>query len=410
MLTRVILALLTITALFSATNARACLFQTSNYCVKCGTLPAVKEADFCPGGDAGLTILKGLNQGCAVQFFDASVCGSGVPSRGAGGIGPYDLNSPDDQVVAFASTGSRNTDLLAYRPGKGAAAVIRVSRTNTLLPTGFNRPDTGNRPFGIGSFDLRDPRDRVVPISGRLLLAFRPGSGESAVVRFEGNHFDSLLSGSGVGGFDLRDPRDQVIALASNLLFAYRPGSGESAVVSFDGIFHSLLQTRGIGAFDLKDSRDRVVALGDRLALAYRTGEGKRSWAVVRFETAPTPHFETLETKSNEGIGSFDLRGDADTIVTLSNGHRVVAFRPGGGESAVVTFSTTDLKWHTLFTGHGLGAFALNDPNDRAAVIASNLLLAYRPGKGAATLVRFRFDGTNGIFDTLFDRPDAPAR
>ena len=53
--------------------ADACLVGTNDYCILC-EWTSKKEADYCPGGDLGLIILQGQNQGCAVSYYDPNKC------------------------------------------------------------------------------------------------------------------------------------------------------------------------------------------------------------------------------------------------------------------------------------------------------------------------------------------------
>jgi hypothetical protein len=63
---------------------------------------------------------------------------------------------------------------------------------------------------GIGGYDLKSPNDRAFAFdydhSGKLdhLLLYRPGSGLVSVLKNSGGIFTSVSEGVGVGGYDLK--------------------------------------------------------------------------------------------------------------------------------------------------------------------------------------------------------------
>lgn len=85
------------------------------------------------------------------------------------------MNSPQDKVVALDYNGDGKKDILAYRPGQGAAflgwANGNGSFTNVVASA-----------TGIGAYDLRSSADKFVVFNynndGRDdLFMYRPGAG-----------------------------------------------------------------------------------------------------------------------------------------------------------------------------------------------------------------------------------------
>ncbi len=157
------------------------------------------------------------------------------------GIGGFDLKKPVDRVFAFDYESSGKLDnLVLYRPDSG---VIYIVKNNGGI---FSPIYTGKN--GIGSFDLQKPEDRVLAFdyesSGKLdyLVLYRPGSGVIHIVKNNGGIFSSIYAGKyGIGGFDLKKPVDRVFAFdyessgkLDNLVL-YRPDSGVINIVKNEG-------------------------------------------------------------------------------------------------------------------------------------------------------------------------------
>ncbi|WP_271785496.1 hypothetical protein, partial [Aquimarina algiphila] len=88
----------------------------------------------------------------------------------------------------------------------------------------------------------------------------------------DGNFVKAYESRNGVGGFDLREDRDKVIAIdyrgtgQQKDLFIYRPGARVAWVAeNLDGNFVKAYESRnGVGGFDLREDRDKVIAIDYR--------------------------------------------------------------------------------------------------------------------------------------------------
>jgi uncharacterized protein YjbI with pentapeptide repeats len=164
-----------------------------------------------------------------------------------GGIGGYKLDSDADQVIAFdydSTPGQPKLNyLVCYRPGRGAVAIAQKKTDpagNVTFGNVYFQGDLGN---GIGGYDLLNPADRIVAFdyegNGHLdhLVCYRPGSGTIWILQKDTDQtgnvaFAPVYRRFGIGGYDLADPRDQVIAYdyagAGHLddLVCYRPGTG----------------------------------------------------------------------------------------------------------------------------------------------------------------------------------------
>ena len=75
----------------AAVLAAECRVAAEDFCVCCPPSDCRKEAAFCPGGAAGLLLLKTRHAGCAVNPFDAARCRSGgvIASEMTSAIGVY---------------------------------------------------------------------------------------------------------------------------------------------------------------------------------------------------------------------------------------------------------------------------------------------------------------------------------
>src|SRR5262249_35712607 len=143
------------------------------------------------------------------------------------GIGPYDLLSSDDRVLAFDYDGDGKQDLFLYRPGRGAAAVLRSNGAGTFKTAYFAADDGPAPPNGIGQYDLLSSSDRALAFDydgdgNEDLFLYRPGTGAAAVARsngdgtFETAYFvpdDGSAPPNGIAGYDLLSSADQVIRM-----------------------------------------------------------------------------------------------------------------------------------------------------------------------------------------------------
>lgn len=74
-----LLACLTITAggIASSQAELVCATAAADFCVCCPPAECRKEESYCPGGVAGLILLKAENRECAVNPYEAASCRSG---------------------------------------------------------------------------------------------------------------------------------------------------------------------------------------------------------------------------------------------------------------------------------------------------------------------------------------------
>jgi hypothetical protein len=130
-------------------------------------------------------------------------------------IGGYDLLDAADRIIPFDYDGSGRLDhLLLYRPGQGTVYILR-NDAGTFTPV-FAEGAPG---IGIGTYDLAEPADRIIPFdygsSGRLdhLLLYRPGGGAVYILRNDAGVFTPVFAvsdpGNGIGTYDLADPADR---------------------------------------------------------------------------------------------------------------------------------------------------------------------------------------------------------
>jgi hypothetical protein len=110
------------------------------------------------------------------------------------GIGDYDLSFPDDRAIAFDLESRGNLDhLVLYRPGTGMIHIKKFERVSAFTRT--IRHVFTSASGGIGGYDLRSPNDQLVAFdyegNGRLdhLVAYRAGQGICWVLRHEGDKF-----------------------------------------------------------------------------------------------------------------------------------------------------------------------------------------------------------------------------
>ncbi len=210
----------------------------------------------------------------------------------ANGIGTYDLRSPEDIAVAFDYNGTGTADhLLLYRPGTGIVYIV--------ADNGGQFTPVFSSSTGIGGYDLKSSRDRIVPFdyngsgSADHLVCYRPGNGIVFIIQNIGGVFSPVYtsgtgSASGIGGYDLASVNDRIMAFDYNgsglndHLLAYRPGSGIAFVLANTaGAFSPVYASgAGIGGWPLTQAADLLVPLdyysigsADHL-IAYRPGSG----------------------------------------------------------------------------------------------------------------------------------------
>jgi len=150
------------------------------------------------------------------------------------GIGAYDLASAADKVFAFDYTHSGKLDhLVLYRPGTGKVSILQNIG-------GLFTPVYETQDGGIGGYDLMSPDDLMFAYdaegSGRndYLAVYRPGAGFFWVLQNKEGAFAPVFVGTqGVGGYDLLSTLDRVLPFdyegngRQNYILLYRPGVGD---------------------------------------------------------------------------------------------------------------------------------------------------------------------------------------
>ncbi|MGI5270262.1 S1 family peptidase [Nonomuraea sp. CA-218870] len=264
------------------------------------------------------------------------------------GIGGYDLKDGRDRIIAFDHKGSGKLDhLLLYRPGGNTAWILEHGPGNTFRAVFHSSA-------GIGGYDLQSAEDQVIAFdyehTGKLdhLLLYRPGTGMASVLKHGGGATFTPVyatADGGIGGYNLKDARDRVIAFdytssgRQDHLMLYRPGGHTAWILehgpgnTFRAVFHS---SAGIGGYNLQSTADRVIAFDyehtgklDHLLL-YRPG-GKTAWILkhgVGNSFAAVFH-------SSAGIGGYDLEMAKDRIIAFD-------YRSTGGQSHLFLYRPGD--------------------------------------------------------------------
>ena len=217
------------------------------------------------------------------------------------GIGPWDLARTDDLVIASALGPANARGLLIYRPGFGAAALLKW-QAGDVFQTIFIHPEATGANVGIGPWDLKRSVDRVIAADvdgdGRdEFLIYRPGFGACALIQWRRDdvfqtifqHPEAAGMNVGVGPWDLKRTEDLVVAAdvdgdGRDELLIYRPGFGAAALLKWQAgdVFQTIFihpeatgANVGIGPWDLKRSVDRVIA-------ADVDGDGKDEFLIYR--------------------------------------------------------------------------------------------------------------------------------
>jgi hypothetical protein len=167
-----------------------------------------------------------------------------VYSSGSGigtGADAYDLSSSNDRAFAYDYESSGNLDhVVLYRPGKGICWIMKHTAGDTFRPVW--RSNSPGSTGGIGGFDMSDERDKLFAYdfdgTGKQdhIVCYRPGTGTVWILHNYGGTFIPAYyqgePGSGIGSWDLSDSRDLIVPFdfrsqeLSNNLVLYRPGTG----------------------------------------------------------------------------------------------------------------------------------------------------------------------------------------
>jgi hypothetical protein len=151
--------------------------------------------------------------------------------QSANGIGGYNLDNGNDKIIAFDYEHSGKSNYLApYRAGSNIMWIQQHIGDFAPVFQSFN---------GIGGYNLDNGNDQVIAFdfdhTGKpdALVCYRPGSNNFWVVQnFGGTFSPGIQSSNGVGGYNLDNVNDKIIAFdyehsgRLDYLVAYRPGSG----------------------------------------------------------------------------------------------------------------------------------------------------------------------------------------
>ncbi|OJH38344.1 hypothetical protein BON30_24730 [Cystobacter ferrugineus] len=321
----------------------------------------------------------------------------------------YDFWDPADRAVVFDFNNDRRDDLFFYRPGKGAAFVLRSNGDGS-----FTAVYGGG---GIGGYDMTDPNDKALALDydgdgDDDLFLHRPGAGFAYVLRSNGDgSFTTVYGGLGIGGYDLGDTRDQALVLDFNNdgrddLFLYRPGGGAAYVLrsNGDGSFSHVYGGGGIGGYDMTDPNDKALALdydgdGDDDLFLHRPGAG---FAYV-LRSNGDGSFTTVY--GGLGIGGYDLGDirDQALVFDFNNDRREDLFLYRlGGSAAYVLRSNGDGSFSAVYGGLGMAGFGSFQHQDAALALDYNSdgndeLFIYRDGRVGVAL-----SNGSGQFSTVY--------
>ena len=285
--------------------------------------------------------------------------------------------------------GDGKKDLLLYSPGEGHVCILMSNEDGTLT----EKYDSTN---GIGGYDLASPADRILVFDfdgdGKDdLLLYRPGRGAVFVLKSNGDGtFTTVYTqgdgGHGIGGYDLTSPADRILVFDYNGdgkddLLLYRPGRGAVFVLKSngDGTFTTVYAQgdggHGIGGYDLASPADQILVFdydgdGKDDLLLYRPGRG----AVFALKSNGDGTFTTVcaQGDGGHGIGGYDLASPVDQILVFDydgdGKDDLLLYRPGHGAAFVVK-SNGDGTFTAVYaqgdSGHGIGGYDLSSPNDR---------------------------------------------
>ena len=133
------------------------------------------------------------------------------------GMGLVDLKKWDDKIIAFDYEHSGKMDhLLCYRPGSGLCTIVKNAGSSRTSEKPFNVVFESSN--GIGPYDLLSSQDKIIAFdwdNGKMdhLVCYRPGSSTIWFLRNSGGAFEKIMEGQGgLAGYDLKDYGDKVFA------------------------------------------------------------------------------------------------------------------------------------------------------------------------------------------------------
>lgn len=370
-------------------------------------------------GDGRSDVFSYTPGGARAWVALARTNGWSTPSCNLGeGFYGYDFRDPNDKALVLDYDNDGADDLFFYRPGHGAAYLMRSNRDGSFTPVYASNG-------GLGGFDFMDARDIALRIDyngdGKDdLLMYRQETGIVYMARSQGDgsYVNVLASASGLAGMPLTGANNRILVGDFNRdkredLLLYQPGTLRMVVAvsnwNVDGGFLTWYNPFGSQAVFMADTRDRALLfdydgdLADDILL-YQPGSSR---VTVLMEIDRPTLYPTTAYSSNSGIGGFDFLDPADRVEALDyNGdgaEDLLLYRPGHGV-AYVARSNKNGTFSTAFaSSSGIGGFSLASPDDVLLPFKFNSdtqgdVLGYRPtssGDGRAAVS----NGTGGFLN-----------
>jgi DNA-binding winged helix-turn-helix (wHTH) protein len=345
------------------------------------------------------------------QASAAGIVKLGTPGHPTGGIGGYDLKSPEDRAFAFDYDHSGKLDhLVLYRPGEGMIWILR--HINDRFRPVYEGGGAGNYSLISGGADQAFAFDYDHSGKPDHLVLYRRGAGMLSIFKNEGRGlFTPVYQAVSDGGAAPTDGppvlADQVIAFdydhsgkPDHLLF-YRSGQGVVGVWTNVGGKLSpvavraaerveqtpaLSTTEHAFAFDYDHSGklDHLVV--------FRPGDG----GVVILKNA-TGTFTPVY--GSRGLGGYDLKSPSDQMLAIDydgSGRldHLLLYRPGAGVASIL--ENTSGTFNPVYQGQGYAGYDLMSVSDRALAFdfdssgKPDHLMFYRPGTGVARVIHLR--------------------
>lgn len=368
-----------------------------------------------------------MGMNCNVSTRDPfRVALTSSPEKGVFGIGGFDLLANEDRIIALDYDNDGLDEIMAYRPGLGAVTILKLGADGRLKPIGI----TGSghvRGVGIAGYDLRDPRDQVVPVDydgdrHDDLLLYRPGVGVAYTANSDRNKpgvFNrDFKSENGIGGYNLLHPDDRIMVLRHSFdeqadLLAYRPGGGAIFILRFDrrsSQFKSIARfANGMGGIDLLNPLDKIVpfdfnADGNSDLFIYRPGSGGVAVMQGNGQGGFVQVYGQLpDTPGQGGFATFDFKSAQDTVISFDyDGDRrddLLLYTPGLGRAVVLRSNGDggfDIALKSFTTG--VSGFNLRNVSDQVVPIQFDEdgkadLVFFSPGRGAFFIARSNGSG-----------------
>ncbi len=335
----------------------------------------------------------------------------GTPGHPDGGIGGYDLRSPEDRAFAFDYDHSGKLDhLVLYRPSAGMIWILR--HINDRFRPVYEGGGEGNYSLISGGADQAFAFDYDHSGKPDHLVLYRPGAGVLRIFKNEGRGlFTPVYQAASDGGAAPADGpaviADEIIPFdydhsgkPDHLLF-YRSGQGVVGVWTNVG---GRLSPVSIPAAGSVDRPLAASATGQAFAfdydhsgkldhlVVYRPGDG----AAVMLKNVGGTFAPVYEGR---GLGGYDLKSPSDRMLAIDydgSGRldHLLLYRPGAGVASIL--ENTSGAFRPVYQGQGFAGYDLMSVNDRALAFdfdssgKPDHLIFYRPGMGIARVIHLR--------------------